>query len=66
MKRRFEDDLNELEDIAKKLENGSLELDEALSLYEKGMKMARECEKRLSDAETTVKIIAANEKGGGE
>lgn len=65
MKKKFEDSLEELKEIAGKLESGSLELDEALSLYEKGMKLVKECEKQLADAETSVKIIGlSNEKGG--
>ena len=65
MKKKFEDSLDELEEIAGKLDSGNLELEEAIALYEKGMKLAAECEKQLADAETSVRIIGMSGAKGG-
>lgn len=43
-----------LEESVAKLEGGNLSLEESLSLYEEGMKLARECQKLLQDAELRV------------
>jgi len=66
MKKKFEESLDELKEIAAKLESGNLELDEAILLYEKGMKIVRECEKQLDDAETSVKVIGLSAGKGGD
>lgn len=43
-----------LEESVAKLEGGNLSLEESLALYEAGMKLARECQKLLQDAELRV------------
>ena len=43
-----------LEESVAKLEGGNLSLEESLALYEEGMKLARECQKLLQDAELRV------------
>ena len=50
-KKTFEDNLKELEEIAPKLETGNLGLDEALEEFEKGMKLSKECTKKLVENE---------------
>ena len=47
----FEDRLMELEDLVKKMEGGSLPLNEALAAYEAGMKLSREMTQELDGAE---------------
>ncbi len=47
----FEDRLMELEDLVKKMEGGSLPLNEALAAYEAGMKLSRELTQELDGAE---------------
>ena len=47
----FEDRLMELEDLVKKMEGGSLPLNEALAAYEAGMKLSRELAQELDGAE---------------
>ena len=47
----FEDRLMELEDLVKKMEGGSLPLNEALAAYEAGMKLSRELTRELDGAE---------------
>lgn len=53
----FEKKLNRLEEIVQKMERGDLALDESLRLFEEGVKLSRECNLRLSEAETKVKLL---------
>lgn len=47
---RFEDALQELEQIVSRLEEGELTLEESLELFERGQSLARFCQKQLSAA----------------
>ena len=53
--------LIELEAILEELESGELELDQALKRFEQGVKLSRECQKTLEDAEMKIKILTDNE-----
>ncbi len=50
---RFEDDLERLEKIVGELESG-VGIDEALKLYEEGMKLSMKLESRLTDIQRKV------------
>ncbi len=54
----FENKLASLETIVKKLEEGSLTLQETLALYEKGMKMSSELNEALNEAEKHMREIS--------
>ncbi|MDG2060261.1 MAG: exodeoxyribonuclease VII small subunit [SAR86 cluster bacterium] len=57
----FETALDELEDIVDQLESGDLSLEESLKSFEKGIKLTRQCQKQLSEAELKVqKLIEEN------
>ncbi|WP_295801069.1 exodeoxyribonuclease VII small subunit [uncultured Microbulbifer sp.] len=53
----FESALEELEELVERLESGDLPLDEALADFERGVKLTRECQKKLASAEQKVKIL---------
>lgn len=53
----FEKKLNRLEEIVQKMEKGDLALDESLKLFEEGVKLSRECNLRLTEAESKVKLL---------
>ena len=53
----IESRLTELEAILEELESGDLELDQALKKFEQGVKLSRECQKTLEDAELKIKIL---------
>ena len=53
----FEEALAELESIANRLEEGELPLDEALSLYEKGVRRLRQCHEALEKAERKISLL---------
>ena len=50
----FEDGYARLEQVIQKLEAGDLRLEEAVSLYEEGVKLARHCSQQLDNAELKV------------
>lgn len=51
---KFEDLLNELEALVKDLENGDLNLDDAVNKYKRGIEIANECKKILDQAQSEV------------
>ena len=59
----FEEQIGELEEIVRKLENGDVSLDESLSLFEQGIKLTKGCQKMLDTAEKKVKVLMSD---GGE
>ncbi len=59
--RPFEEQLDELDAIVATLEEGKLPLEEALSLYEQGMRLAQSCQRRLDEAELRVSRLRAAE-----
>jgi exodeoxyribonuclease VII small subunit len=60
----FEKKLGRLEEIVQKMERGDLALEESLKLFEEGVKLSRECQTRLNEAEAQVKkLVGFDEKG---
>ncbi|HEP1182889.1 exodeoxyribonuclease VII small subunit [Streptococcus pyogenes] len=54
----FEENLQDLETIVNKLENGDVPLEEAISEFQKGMLLSKELQKTLQAAEKTlVKVM---------
>lgn len=60
---KFEEAMLSLEDIVKKLESGSLSLDESLEAFEEAVRLVKLCNKRLEAAEQKVRILTAGEDG---
>lgn len=63
MEKTFETSLAELEDIVAKLEDGDLPLEKSLELFEKGIKLSRECRERLTSAERRIEILMKEADG---
>ncbi|MDX1483489.1 MAG: exodeoxyribonuclease VII small subunit [Alphaproteobacteria bacterium] len=59
----FEDALEELEEIVRELEEGSIKLDQAITAYERGAKLKAHCEKKLTEAKTKVEKISLGPAG---
>jgi exodeoxyribonuclease VII small subunit len=59
----FEDALQELEQIVRKLEDGKAKLDEAIQLYERGARLKQHCEKKLREAQMKVERIQIGPDG---
>lgn len=53
-KNNFEDQLKELEEIVTNLENGDVPLEDALKQFQQGVKISRDLDKKLTQAEETV------------
>ncbi|MGB4593066.1 MAG: exodeoxyribonuclease VII small subunit [Coriobacteriia bacterium] len=49
--------LAELEQIVKALESGTLELEESLERYERGVALLRACQAKLADAQQRVTML---------
>ncbi len=57
----FEENLEELEVIVKKLESGEVPLDEAIDKFNEAMKLAKKCNEKLKAAEESVnKVLTEN------
>ena len=63
MEKSFEKSLSELEVIVGKLEGGDMPLEESLELFEKGIKLSRECRTRLTNAERRIEILMKDADG---
>ena len=50
----FEQALQELETLVKELENGDIELNDAVKKYNDGMKLSKHCHDLLKDAESVI------------
>ena len=60
---RFEDQLERLEEIVSSLEDETVGLEEALGLFEDGMKLAKSCRARLEEVELRVRRLLEAEEG---
>ena len=56
----YEQALDRLEAIVKRLEGGSLPLDESLRLFEEGTRLGAVCQRRLSEAELRVEKLVGD------
>ncbi|MBQ0719402.1 MAG: exodeoxyribonuclease VII small subunit [Gammaproteobacteria bacterium] len=56
----FEQSLKQLETLVESLETGNLNLDESLKSFEKGIKITRDCQSALSEAEQRVRILTSD------
>ena len=59
----FESSLEELERIVRELEQGELTLEKSLELFEQGVKLSRECQERLNQAERRIEVLMRDNQG---
>ncbi len=59
----FEKSLAELEGIVKQLEAGNQSLDKSLTLFERGVQLARACKEKLAAAELKVSQLVKDKEG---
>ena len=59
----FEEALKRIEEILKQLENKELDLEEAINLYEEGLKLIHFCEEKLKNARTRIEVILKDKEG---
>ncbi len=53
----FEAKMGQLETLVSQLESGELSLDDAMKTFEQGIKLTRECQSALDQAEQTVQVL---------
>ena len=53
----FEKQLETLEDLVESLEGGDLSLEDSLKSFEQGIKVARDCQQALKQAEQKVEVL---------
>ena len=59
----FEEAMKRLDEITAELSREGVSLDKALSLYEEGVRLARECNSRLEDTERKIKCLQVSAEG---
>lgn len=59
----FEAALKELEDIVSRLEQGEVDLEDSITLYERGQALKAHCEKKLRAAESRLEKVVVGAKG---
>lgn len=60
----FEKKLARLEEIVTKMEGGDLTLEDSLKFFEEGVKLSRECNTQLAQAEQKVKLLLSVDASG--
>ena len=63
-KESFEEALAQLEEVVARLEDDSVGLEEALKLFERGVKLARRCRTQLAGVERRVEQLLAEAPEG--
>lgn len=61
----FEASLTALEKIVRELERGELPLEKSLELFERGVRLSRECQERLQEAERRIEVLLQRDGGDG-
>ncbi|MBE1553790.1 exodeoxyribonuclease VII small subunit [Sporosarcina limicola] len=61
---RFEEAMLKLEEVVQKLETGDVPLEDAITLYKKGMEFSSYCHAKLQDAEK--QLISLIDKEGNK
>ena len=61
MSKSFEENMEELEKVVAELEKGDLNLDDSVSRFEQGIKISKECNKTLEEAEKKITILINND-----
>jgi exodeoxyribonuclease VII small subunit len=59
----FESSLAALERVVRELERGELPLEKSLELFEEGVKLSRECQERLNEAERRIEVLLQDDEG---
>ncbi|HEY4745122.1 MAG TPA: exodeoxyribonuclease VII small subunit [Desulfuromonadaceae bacterium] len=60
---KFETALKKLEEVVRRLEGGSLSLEDSLKAFEEGVRHAAFCSKKLDEAERRVEVLLKQKDG---
>ncbi len=56
----FEGKIKRLEEIVGKIESSEIELEDSIKLFEEGIKLSKDCQSALDDAENKVKVLVSD------
>ena len=59
----FEEAMEELETVVRQLETGKIKLDEAVAVYERGIKLKNFCEEKLKSAKSKIDKLVIGKDG---
>lgn len=59
----FEQAMEELETVVRQLESGKIKLDEAVAVYERGVKLKNFCEEKLKSAKSKIDKLIIGKDG---
>lgn len=59
----FEEAMEELETVVRQLETGKIKLDEAVAVYERGVKLKNLCEEKLKSAKSKIDKLVIGKDG---
>ena len=62
-KNSLEHSLKRLEEIVESLEHGDVPLDDAVNLYEEGIRISKECAEKLKSTELKIKKLSKGIEG---
>jgi exodeoxyribonuclease VII small subunit len=60
-KEKFEEALERLEEIVRRMDAGEMTLEESLRAFEEGIKLSRLCAKKLDEADRRVELLLREE-----
>ena len=61
--KKFEEAIEELENIVETLEKGELNLEDSIDIFQKGVELSKYCSKRLDEIEKKISILIEDEDG---
>ncbi|MFV0498498.1 MAG: exodeoxyribonuclease VII small subunit [Bacilli bacterium] len=64
-KTKFEEQIEKLKELIVKLESEEITLDEAVELYQKGIRISKDCKDKLNQANEVIKTVV-DENGNEE
>jgi exodeoxyribonuclease VII small subunit len=59
----FEQAMERMEQITARLSDGNLGIDESVSLYEEGVRLAAFCDEKLKDVQRKITVLQEKENG---
>ena len=62
-KKKFEEAVEELENVVEQLESGELSLEESLTAFENGVRLVKFCNQRLTEVERKIELLVKDKDG---
>jgi exodeoxyribonuclease VII small subunit len=62
-KKKFENALEELENVVEQLESGDLSLENSLATFEKGVRLVKFCNQKLTEVEKKIELLVKERDG---